>query len=78
MAGNPITGTDWMALAQLLRVEREQLAVWVHDIATNADDAFLDAVNDNAEGIQGLGVASALVDGVATYSRQLAGNLAAG
>lgn len=68
---NLITGVDWATLADKLAIDREQMAGWVRAIATNAADAFQDAINDNAEWVKGLQVAPALVDNVAKYSHQL-------
>lgn len=69
---NLITGADWAVLADQLGVEREQMAAWVREIATNAPDAFADAVTENAAWIKGTAVPPALVDNVASYAHQLA------
>ena len=69
---NLITGADWAILADLLGVDREQMASWVMEIATNASDAFADAVAENTEWIKGLAVAPALVNNVASYAHRLA------
>jgi serine/threonine-protein kinase HipA len=68
---NLITGADWRALADKLSADREQMAEWVRTIATNAADAFQDAINDNAAWIKGLRIAPALVTNVAKYAHQL-------
>jgi len=68
---NLISGADWAVLADQLGVAREQMAACVLEIATNAPDAFADAVAENAAWIKGMAAAPALVDNVATYARQL-------
>jgi serine/threonine-protein kinase HipA len=71
-----ITGQDWAELGRLVGVDPAQVLLWVREIADGAADAFLDALADDAQWIARLPVASALIDGVAKYSRELAGNLA--
>lgn len=68
---NLLTGADWAVLAGHLGLPCEQVAAWVLHIATNAPDAFADAVAENAAWVKGTPVAAALVDNVASYAHQL-------
>jgi serine/threonine-protein kinase HipA len=68
---NLVLGNDWVALADSLRLARDEVLAWVTDLAERVPDAFADAATSNGAMVGKLPVVTKLVDGVATYAQQL-------
>lgn len=73
---NLIHGDDWVALADQLRLDRDEVLAWVTDLAERVPDAFVDAAKSNGAMVGKLPMVTKLVDGVAKYSKQLSVHLA--
>jgi serine/threonine-protein kinase HipA len=73
---NLILGSDWLALADKLRLDRNKVIGWVRDIAEQVPDAFSDAAESNRQFVGTSSVVTKLVDGVARYTQALRENIA--
>lgn len=72
---NLILGDDWAALADKLRLDRDEVLNWVADLAERTPDAFADTAAEVREQIGDFPVVGKLVDGIASYSGKLKGRL---
>lgn len=72
---NLILGDDWAALADKLRLDRDEVLGWVADLAERTPDAFADTAAEVRKVIGDFAVVGKLVDGVARYGGKLKGQL---
>lgn len=72
---NLVLSADWAALANRVRLDRDEVLSWVTDLVDQSPDAFADAAAEVRELAGDFPVVDKLVDAVATYSRKLRRNL---